>query len=62
METKDKTAVGICLSKRIYRSAREARRMAAKNTRLRGIVFTDYRCPVCYWWHLTSGGYVEEKS
>jgi hypothetical protein len=59
MCAKRETAVETCLSKHIYRSAREARRMAAKNTRLRGIVFTAYRCPVCYWWHLTSGGYVK---
>lgn len=58
MKAKDVADIDTCLNKRIYRSAREARRAAAKNTRLRGIEFKAYRCPVCYWWHLTSGGYI----
>jgi hypothetical protein len=47
-----------CLRKKRYGSLAEARRFARYRAQATGIVHTAYECPVCYWFHLTTGGYV----
>lgn len=47
-----------CLRKKRYRSLAEARRWARYRTNSRGVVHTAYECKICFWFHLTSGGYV----
>lgn len=49
-----------CKPKKRYQKT-AARREARRLMRQTGIVFEPYECPVCWWWHLTTGEYVEVK-
>jgi hypothetical protein len=47
-----------CLRKKRYHSLAEAQRHARYRSEKSGIVFTAYECEICYWFHLTSAGFV----
>ena len=47
-----------CLRKKRYYSLVEAHRHARYRSKKSDIAFTAYECEICYWFHLTSGGFV----
>lgn len=42
-----------CLSKRPYLTQADARRVAERAMKKRGVPLRAYECPNCRWWHLT---------
>lgn len=55
-------AVDVCLNKKQYRNERLARQAAGRRTKATGIYHEAYKCQVCYFWHLTSFGFVGQPS
>lgn len=51
-----------CLSKRQYRNKRTAEKASGKLARKSGVNFAPYQCPVCFGWHLVSGGFIGQPS
>lgn len=47
-----------CARKKRYSSLAEARRWARYRTNRTGVIHKPYECQVCFWFHLTTGGFV----
>ena len=63
MTESDEAVVDNCLSKKVFHNERLAKQYAKYYETVYGITHHPYECPVCFWWHLTTGCYVgdEEK-
>lgn len=50
-----------CLHKKRYGRLSEAQRWARYRTNRTGVIHTAYECKICFWFHLTTGGFVGQE-
>ena len=51
-----------CLRKKRYGRLSEAQRWARYRTNSTGVIHTAYECKICFWFHLTTGGFVGQDN
>jgi hypothetical protein len=50
-----------CASKKRY-TRNQAQKAKRRRTKQTGVYHEYYECPICYWWHLKSYGFVGQPS